>query len=163
MSRADSAALLQRFSFTACLRRGQLRGHAEMRSEELSARIALVRSIRVRRLLLERIETPRGGNRRPVRRRRERVPCPLVSKSRGRVERTKKIQKKSKKERHLPETGALDRSANSTLMSGFRSAMYLRTVGFEPTPSKRPVLPSVSKAGLQNLCNLHTVKEKPVL
>ena len=39
--------------------------------------------------------------------------------------------------------------------------MYLRTVGFEPTPSKRPVLPSVSKAELQNLCNLHTAKKKP--
>ena len=62
------------------------------------------------------VNTPHGDIRRLVRERRARVPCPLVSKSRGRVERTKKIQKKSKKERHLPETGALDRSAKSTLI-----------------------------------------------
>jgi len=134
-----------------------------MRSEELSARGSARAFDTSAEASPGAVNTPHGDIRRLVRERRARVPCPLVSKSRGRVERTKKIQKKSKKERHLPETGALDRSAKSTLILGFRSAMYLRTVGFEPTPSKRPVLPSVSKAESQNLCNLHMVKKKPGL
>ena len=80
------------------MRRGQLRGHLELRSEELSARDRLGAFDTSTEASPGAVETPHGDIRRLVRERRARVPCPLVSKSRGRVERTKKIQKKQKKE-----------------------------------------------------------------
>ena len=77
--------------------------------------------------------------------------------------------KKNKKKRHLPETGALDRSANSTLMFRFqirdvstdRGVRIVPTRELEPTPSKRPVLPSVSRADSLIPCDLHRTDKKP--
>ena len=81
-----------------------------MRSEELSARGRLVRSIRIRRLLLERVEIPHGDNRRlSSLTARARPSRPL--KKPGARRPYQKNRKKNKKKRHLPETGALDRSA----------------------------------------------------
>ena len=68
-----------------------------MRSEELSARGRLGAFDTSTEASPGAVNTPHGDIRRLVRERRARVPCPLVSKSRGRVERTKKIEKKIKK------------------------------------------------------------------
>ena len=81
-----------------------------MRSAEHSAGVALVPSIRVLRLLLERVGTAHGDNRRLVRRRARARPSGL-KKGGGCVGRGINVPKKNKKKRHLPETGALDRSA----------------------------------------------------
>ena len=90
------------------MRRGQLRGHLEI-SEELSARGSANAFDTSAEASRGAVNTPQGDIRRLVRERPARVPR---AQKRGGVRRKgEEGAKKNKKKRHLPETGALDRSA----------------------------------------------------